>query len=327
MNGSRPMNLLVIGGSGFLGRALCAELIQRSGGGGGRLTVPSRQPQRAKALAMLPTVDLLAADVHDDAQLARLVAGRDAVVNLVGILHGGEADFQRAHVELPNRIAHACRQAGVRRLVHVSALGAQAGAPSMYLRSKAAGEAVLQQSGLDVMLLRPSVMFGEEDRFMNLFAQLQRVLPVLPLGGADARFQPVWVQDVAAGIAQAVARALAREAPGVRSYDCAGPKVYTLSQLVRLAGRWSGHPRPLIALPDGVARLQAGLMEWLPGTPLMSRDNLDSMKVPNVANEALPGLAALGVRRTGLEAVVPAYLGGVAGPARLEGWRRQAGRR
>ena len=324
MNGSRPLNLLVIGGSGFLGRALCAELVQRSGGGGGRLTVPSRQPQRAKALAMLPTVGLLAADVHDDAQLAGLVAGRDAVVNLVGILHGGEADFQRAHVELPNRIAHACRQAGVRRLVHISALGAQAGAPSMYLRSKAAGEAVLQQSGLDVTLLRPSVMFGEEDRFMNLFAQLQRVLPVLPLGGADARFQPVWVQDVAAGIAQALAREAA--GAGVRSYDCAGPKVWTLSQLVRLAGRWSGHPRPLIALPDGLARLQAGLMEWLPGTPLMSRDNLDSMKVPNVANEALPGLGALGVRRTGLEAVVPAYLGSSAGPARLEGWRRQAGR-
>lgn len=316
------MDLLIIGGSGFLGRAVCAELIQRSGGGGGRLTVPSRQPQRAKALQMLPTVELLGADVHDDAQLARLVAGRDAVINLVGILHGREADFQRAHVELPNRIAHACRHAGVRRLVHVSALGAQAGTPSMYLRSKAAGEAVLQQSGLEVTVLRPSVMFGEEDQFMNLFARLQRVLPVLPLGGADARFQPVWVQDVAAAVAQA----LARGAAAARSYECAGPKVYTLEQLVRLAGRWSGHPRPVIALPEGLARLQAGLMEWLPGTPLMSRDNLDSMRVPNVANEALPGLDALGVRRTGLDAVVPDYLGGVAGPARLEGWRRQAGR-
>jgi uncharacterized protein YbjT (DUF2867 family) len=316
------MDLLILGGSGFLGRAVCAELIQRNGAAGGRLTVASRQPQRAKALQMLPTVELVGADVHDDVQLARLVAGRDAVINLVGSLHGREADFQRAHVELPNRIAHACRQAGVRRLVHASALGAQAGAPSMYLRSKAAGEAVLQQSGLDVTVLRPSVMFGEEDHFMNLFARLQRVLPVLPLAGADARFQPVWVQDVAAAIAQA----LARGAAAARSYDCAGPKVYTLEQLVRLAGRWSGHPRPVIALPDGLARLQAGLMEWLPGTPLMSRDSLDSMKVPNVANEALPGLDALGVRRTGLEAVVPDYLGGIAGPARLEGWRRQAGR-
>ena len=317
------MDLLILGGSGFLGRAVCAELIQRNGAAGGRLTVASRQPQRAKTLQMLPTVELVGADVHDDVQLARLVAGRDAVINLVGSLHGHEADFQRAHVELPNRIAHACRQAGVRRLVHASALGAQAGAPSMYLRSKAAGEAVLQQSGLDVTVLRPSVMFGEEDHFMNLFARLQRVLPVLPLAGADARFQPVWVQDVAAAIGQA----LARGAAAARSYDCAGPTIYTLEQLVRLAGRWSGHPRPVIALPDGLARLQAGLMEWLPGTPLMSRDNLDSMKVPNVANEALPGLDALGVRRTGLEAVVPDYLGGIAGPARLEGWRRQAGRR
>jgi len=315
-------DLLVLGGSGFVGRALCAELMQRNGAAGGRLTVPTRHLQRARAIQLLPTVELVQADLQDDRQLAQLVAGRDAVVNLVGILHGREVDFQRVHVDLPNRVANACRHAGVRRLVHVSALGAQAGAPSMYLRSKAAAEAVLLQSGLDVTVLRPSVMFGEEDRFMNLFAQLQRLLPVVPLGGADARFQPVWVQDVAAAIAQT----LARGAVAARCYDCAGPKVYTLEQLVRLAGRWSGHPRPVWALPDGLARLQAGLMEWLPGEPLMSRDNLDSMKVPNVANDALPGLDALGVRRSALEAVAPDYLGWKAGPARLEAWRRQAGR-
>jgi len=310
-------NLLLLGGTGFLGRAVCAALIRRQGAAGGRLTVPSRQPQRAKALQPLPTVELLRADVHDEAQLARLVAGRDAVVNLVGILHGREADFERAHVELPRRLVAACQAAGVPRIVHVSALGAQAGGPSMYLRSKAAGETVLLQSGLEVSILRPSVVFGEEDRFMNLFARLQRWLPLLALGGAEARFQPVWVEDVAAGVAEALVR---RTPP--RCVDAGGPRVYTLAELVRLAGRWSGHPRPVLALPDGLARLQAGLMEWLPGEPLLSRDNLDSMRQPNVVGGTHPGLDALGVRPRALEAVMPQVLAGVAGPGRLESWRR-----
>lgn len=310
-------DLLLLGGTGFLGRAVCARLMRRSGAAGGRLTVPSRQPQRAKAIQLLPTVELVGADVHDETQLARLVAGRDAVVNLVGILHGREADFQRAHVDLPRKLVAACKAAGVPRIVHVSALGAQAGGPSMYLRSKAAGETVLLQSGLSVSIVRPSVMFGEEDRFMNLFARLQRVLPLLPLGGAGARFQPVWVEDVAAGIAEA----LVRHAPP-RCVDAAGPRVYTLAELVRLAGRWSGHPRRVLALPDGLARLQAGLVEWLPGEPLLSRDNLDSMKQPNVAGTAHPGLDALGVRPSALEAVMPQVLAGVAGPGRLGLWRR-----
>ena len=173
--------LLVLGGSGFVGRSLCAQQVARDGGAAdGGVTVPTRHLARAKGLNTLPGLTLVAADVHDDAQLQALVRGCDAVVNLVAILHGSEAEFEHVHVELPRRLAAACRAAGVRRVVHVSALGAAADAPSRYLRSKAAGEAVLQSAALDLTLLRPSVMFGEADRFLNMFARLQAALPLMP---------------------------------------------------------------------------------------------------------------------------------------------------
>lgn len=309
--------LLVLGGTGFVGRALCERWV-RHAGGSAAITVPTRSLQQGQALQMLPGVELVRADVLDEQQLTRLVAGQDAVVNLVARLHGREAEFQRLHVELPRRLAQACRQAGVRRLVHVSALGADAAGPSMYLRSKAGGEAALQQAGLELTLLRPSVIFGADDRFINLFARLQALFPVLPLGGARARFQPVWVCDVAEAIVQSLAR---REAIG-QVYECTGPSIYTLAELVRLAGRWSGHPRPIVALPDALARLQATLMQLLPGEPLISRDNLDSMRVDSVASGKLPGLPALGITPAALESVMPAVLG----PDPLDTRRRGAGR-
>ncbi len=315
-------NVLVLGGTGFVGRRLCEKLVERSRGGQGRITVPSRQPQRAKAIQLLPTVEVVPADVHDEAQLTHLVTGRDVVINLVAILHGSEAAFRYAHVELPRKLARACQATGVRRVVHVSALGAAPGAPSIYLRSKAEGEAVLQAAGLDLTLLRPSVIFGTDDRFLNLFAQLQRVFPLMPLAGADARFQPVWVSDVA----QAIANTLARHDSIGKTYECTGPSVYTLAELVRLAGRWSGNERPVIPLPAALGRLQARAMECLPGEPLMSRDNLASMQVPNVATGAQPGLDTLGVQATALEAVMPEWLARGGGPAKMDRWRRGAGR-
>ncbi|MEO8155118.1 MAG: NAD(P)H-binding protein, partial [Rhizobacter sp.] len=166
-------SILVLGGTGFVGRTVCEMLVERARGGDGRITVPSRQPQRAKAIQLLPTVEVVSADVHDEAQLARLVAGRDAVINLVAILHGSEAAFQRVHVELPRKLARVCAATGVKRVVHVSALGATENAPSRYLRSKAQGEAALRGASLDLTLLRPSVIFGADDRFINLFAKLQ----------------------------------------------------------------------------------------------------------------------------------------------------------
>ena len=264
-------NILVLGGTGFVGRALCERLVQRNGGGGGRITVPTRRLAHGQGVRFLPTVELVQANVHDDATLARLVAGHDAVINLVAILHGKAADFQRVHVALPRRVAGVCADTGVRRIVHVSALGAASSAPSMYLRSKAQGEAMLQAAGLDLTLLRPSVIFGAEDRFLNLFAALQALAPVMPLAGSSAQFQPVWVQDVAS----AIARCLDLPASIGKTYEIAGPEVFTLSQLVRLAGRWSGNERPQLPLPQTLGRLQALLLECLPGVPLMSRDNLD----------------------------------------------------
>ena len=307
----------VLGGTGFVGHAVCEHLVERSGGAGGRIVVPTRRLRHGLALQSLPTVQLVQANVHDDRDLARVLAGCEAVVHLVAILHGSEAEFERVHVQLPQRVAAACKAAGVRRVVHVSALGVAPDAPSRYLRSKAAGEQVWRESGLDVTVLRPSVIFGARDRFLNLFAQLQALAPFVPLGGAHARFQPVWVEDVA----EAVVRCLDQPATIGQVFECAGPQQFTLADLVRLAGRLSGHPRPVLPLPGALARLQALVMECLPGEPLMSRDNVDSMQVPNVATPGQPGLEALGVQASGVEGVAAGYLGGVDGPGRFMPWR------
>jgi NADH dehydrogenase len=237
------------------------------------------------------------------------------VVNLVAVLHGDAARFEQVHVRLPQHIANACAAAGVRRLVHVSALGVTDGpggvdvgaAPSLYLRSKSQGEQVLRAApGLALTLLRPSVIFGEEDRFINLFAALQAYTPVMPLAGADARFQPVWVEDVA----RAIVACLKDDRSIGRTCECAGPQVLTLRELVRLAGRWSGHPRPVLPLPEWAGRLQAAALGLLPGEPLMSADNLASMRLPNVASGRLPGLAELGIQPASLAHVMAPLLAG-----------------
>jgi len=307
--------IVVLGGTGFVGRVLCERLVEDLPGV--RLVVPTRRLRFADDLQALPGVEIVPVNVHDDPQLARLLQGAEAVVNLVAILHGAAADFERAHVELPRRLAAACSAAGVRRLVHVSALGVGAGAPSNYLRTKTSGEEVLRAAGLDLTILRPSVIFGARDRFLNVFAQLQAAAPVVPLAGASARFQPVWVGDVA----QAIARCLADPATIGKTYECVGPTQYTLADLVRLAGRYSGHERAILPLPDWAGRAQAAFMERLPGEPLMSRDNIDSMAVPSVASGTLPGLPALGIEPAALEAIAPGYLSAGQGLSRLDRFR------
>lgn len=314
--------ILVLGGTGFVGRSLCEKLVERSGGGGGCIVVPTRRLAHGRHLQMLPSLQLVQADVHDERQLAPLVAGCDAVVNLVAVLQGDEARFERAHVELPRRLAAACRAAGVRRLVHVSALGVAENAPSRYLRSKARGEKALAEAGLDLTLLRPSLIFGAHDRLLNLFAALQAIAPLVPLAGAGSRYQPVWVEDVAA----AIVRCLDDPSTIGRTFECTGPEVVTLREIVQAAGRWAGHARAVIGLPPALATLQALVMEALPGEPLISRDNLASMQVPSVASGALPGLEALGIRPAAMSAIAPGYLARGQGPARLDAWRARAQR-
>ena len=282
-------NILVLGGSGFVGRHVC-EALNRAGV---HITVPTRRLP-ARSVQMLPMVSVVQADVHNPAQLAALLQGHDAVINLIAILHGSEAQFDKAHVQLPTQLAQACLAAGVKRLVHISALGADMNAPSMYQRSKARGEQVLQDhvaQGLALTVLRPSVIFGEDDAFINVFAKLQALAPVVPLAGAHTRFQPVWVHDVA----QAVAYAVLHPSTAGHSYELAGPQIFTLQQLVEHAGIWAQHPRWVIPLPNALAYVQAWVMEHLPGPTLMSRDNVASMQVDNILTGKQLGLSALGV--------------------------------
>lgn len=323
-----PSRILVLGGSGFIGSHVVARLSAQ----GRRVIVPTRHRERARHLILLPTVDVVETDPHQPGALAELLRGCDAAINLVGVLQGRAGngsdpwgpDFGRAHVALPATLVEACRAHKVRRLVHVSALGVTDGGkntlPSRYLRSKAAGEEKIRHArDLDWTILRPSVVFGADDAFLNLFASIQRFLPVLALAKAEARFQPIWVGDVA----QAFVNVLdSVKAPG-RTYALAGPEVFTLRQLVRMAGTWSGHPRPIVALPSGLGRLTALLMELAPGKPLMTRDNLDSMTLDNVS--ARPIDPDLGIVPASLSAMGPGLFG--RGPeARYDDWRSHARR-
>ncbi|MBV8624602.1 MAG: complex I NDUFA9 subunit family protein [Herbaspirillum sp.] len=299
--------ILVIGGSGFIGTRL-VELL--GSGTAYRITVPTRRYERAKHLLVSPVVNVVQADIHQDAVLAQLVGQADVVINLVGILQSRPArggapygpDFARQHVQLPRRIVAACVEQGVRRYLHMSALGADAAGPSMYLRSKAAGEReALSAPELDVAIFRPSVVFGEGDHFFNMFANLNRSFPVIPLGSADARFQPVYVGDVA----QAFANALRLPRLGGKVFELGGPACYSLRELVRLSGWYCGHPRPIIALPPALGLLQAFALEHLPGK-LMSRDNVASMRVDNVLSA--PVAPELQLTPRAIEEIVPAYL-------------------
>ncbi len=315
----RHSNVLVIGGAGFVGRYIVNELVGR----GCRVLVPSRRRDKAKHLIMLPTCDVVEASVHDDAALEALVEGRDAVVNLVGILHGSEAQFEQAHCGLTRRVLAACARARVRRYLHMSALGADPNGPSMYRRSKGRAEQAVRESKLAWTIFRPPVIFGAEDSFLNMFARLAAIAPVLPIGGAEVKFQPVWVEDVS----RAFVNSLDNELTIGRSYELCGPKVYTLRELVKFAAEAAGHRRPVVALPDGIARLQARLMQFAPGEPLLSVDNLDSMKRDNVASrQPYAPAPELGITATPMEPEASLYLAGLHPRTRFGGFRARARR-
>lgn len=302
------MRVLVIGGTGFIGRQVVGRLVAL----GHTVQVPTRHFAHGRELLVYPLVTVFEGDVNDEPTLQRMVAGSDAVINLVGILHSRQgqpygSDFDKAHVQLPRRVAEACRQHGVKRLLHMSALGADPKAPSGYLRSKAAGEQAIR-AVFDIWhegaytVFRPSVVFGPDDQFLNMFARLARMFPVLPMAGAGARMQPVFVGDVATAITNAL------ENPHTfgKTYELAGPRVYTLGELVKLAAAWSGSPRPVLEMPMFFGRIQAAFFECMPGTPVMSRDNLDSLSVDNVSAGQMD--PELGVVATPLESVAPVYL-------------------
>jgi NADH dehydrogenase len=308
----------IIGGAGFVGRSIA----DRACAAGHRVRVVTRNPSRARDLTVLPTLEVMVADVNGEGGLARAVDGVDAVVNLAGILNpSGRQTFQAVHVELPRRIGHAARKAGVRRFLHMSALGASPGGPSEYLRTKGEGEVAVRSGPSETAwtIFRPSVIFGENDRFTNLFAKLARISPVIPLARAQARFQPIWVEDVA----RAFVAALRDGRTFRQSYDLCGPRVYTLEEMVRFVVRTLGLKRGIVALPDPVAKMQAFTFEHLPGK-LISRDNLLSMSVDNVCSGPFPDV--FGFTPSAMEAVAPEYLTGATPRARYDRYRHLAGR-
>lgn len=312
-----PETILVLGGSGFIGRYLVARLA----GAGYRVTVLTRRRSRSRHLLLLPTVDVVEGDPYDPVTLLRLAVPATAAINLVGVLNerGGET-FARAHVELPRLLVEACKASGVRRILHMSALGADAaGGASRYMRSKGEGEAIAAGSGLDYTIFKPSIVFGREDRFLNLFARLARALPLLALAASAARFQPIYVLDVA----HCMACALDDDATIGQRYHLCGPKVYTLRELVRYAAEVSGHPRPIVGLGPAASKLQALALEVLPGG-LMSRDNLASMSRDNVCDGPFPSIFRL--EPTALEAVAPSWLAPDAIKSHYDAYREHSGR-
>jgi NADH dehydrogenase len=311
-------SVCIVGGSGYVGRSVADHI----GTSGRRVRVITRSRPRAMPVAVLPTAEVMVANPHDPRDLDRAFDGMDAVVNLVGILNeSGRQTFRACHVELPRQVALACRRAGVRHLLHMSALGADPDGPSAYQRSKGEGEAAVRDAAGDVpvTVFRPSVIFGEADRFLNLFAGLVRVFPVLPLASAHARFQPVWVEDVA----RCFAAALGDPRTFGQVYELGGPRAYTLEELVRFVASTLGKRRKVLPLPEPLGRLQALVMEHVPGKP-MTRDNLASMRVDNVCAGPFPPV--FGFEPAAMEAVVPEYLRGSVARSRYAKYRHYAGR-
>ncbi|WP_159709549.1 complex I NDUFA9 subunit family protein [Geminicoccus flavidas] len=298
----RGMVVAVTGGTGFIGRhlirQLCAEEVQ--------VRVLCRNPERAlvlKPLGEVGQVTPIPTDLGQDEQLARALSGADAVVNLVGILHERRAgDFQRLHAQLPERIGRLA-PAGA-RLVQISAIGADSGSRSIYARTKAAGEQGLRQARPDAVILRPSVVFGPEDQFLNRFAAMSATLPFLPaIGGGRTRFQPVYVGDVA----RAIVAALAGQARPGAIYELGGPEVLSFREILVWLLRVLGRNRRIVNVPFGVAEFLGRILQHLP-TPPLTVDQVVQLRSDNVANPDLPGLAELGVPPTPLEVAGPPYL-------------------
>ncbi len=312
--------VLLLGGTGFVGGSV-AEHLTRAGY---FVTVPTRHFDRAKHLTVIPTLEVVTANVFDAATLDALVKQHDVVINLIGTLHG---DFTLVHEAFPRLVAETCARNNISRLIHMSALGADGRVPddrpSNYLRSRSRGEAAVHtvcktHPGLHVTMFRPSVIFGEHDKFLNLFANLVRIFPILPLGSANAQFQPVWVEDVARALVTSIAHG---ETFG-HTYPLVGPQVYTLRELVKFVATTLGKHRLIIGLGPTLSMLQAAVFEFLPGK-LITRDNVRSMREPNISDSRFPAFAE---HPAAMESVVVNYLSIGAGRARYSLLRDRAGR-
>lgn len=341
-------NICVLGGSGFVG----ANIVRILASQGRKVRVLTRNRERAKGLIVLPTVEVIDADIHAPAQLKQYFGGMDAVINLAGILHevrlgrvdkpaARRGDFQRVHVELPRKVVHACSETGIQRLLHMSALGASGTSSSAYQRSKGIGEALVREAGMPhsdnerwyldgpkfvrgatlyTTIFRPSVIFGRGDHFLSMLARLARTFPLIPLANPNARFQPVWVEDVA----RAYVNALDDTGSFSQTYDVCGPNVYTLQQLMILAANTvNAHPR-IVPLCDRLSYLQAWAMELLPGKKIMTRDNYYAMQVENVCKGEFPQPPAF--QPAAPETVAPEYLDGDHPRGRYQAFRNRAGR-
>lgn len=296
--------ITIFGGSGFIGR----YLVQRLAADGWRIVIAARDPEAAQFLKPLGDVGQIvpiAVNVADSQAVHDVVAGSAAVVNLVGILfERGKQTFARAHVEAARHIAEAARAQGAGRLVQISSIGAAANSPSAYARSKAAAEAIVAAGFPGATILRPSIVFGPEDGFFNLFGRLAVMSPVLPLfGGGRTRFQPVYVCDVAS----AIVRCLDDPATAGKTFELGGPTVYSFRDLMQIVVRETQRDCLLLPLPYAVASLQAAFLQFLP-TPLLTPDQVKLMKIDNVADPAMPGLRDLGINPTTVEVIVPTYL-------------------
>ena len=299
--------ICILGGSGFVGRALAARLAS----GGYRLRILTRRRERNKDLSVLPHCEVIQADIHDPRALTAQLRGCDALINLVGVLHDSKRPghgFRDVHILLARTVVQAAKDAGVRRLLHMSALNADPAAGSSdYLRSKGEAENIVHTTGkshLAVTRFRPSVIFGPGDQFIHRFAKLLRVMPgVFPLACADTRFAPVYVGD----LARAMARCLQDDIGVNRHYEICGPKIYTLKELVAYTAQVIGVRVSVISLGDVLSKVQASILGVMPGKP-MTYDNYLSMQTDSVCREN--GLEALGVTPTEMETVVPGYLTG-----------------
>ncbi len=310
--------VVVIGGAGFVGSSIVTELNDK----GYTVKVLTRNRERAKHLILLPNVEVETCDIADNASLKSALSGCDAVINLVGILHERKnVTFDFVHHQLPRRIARICQELGIKRLLHMSALRASMQAPSQYLQSKASGELALEgfKQSLNVTIFKPSVIFGRDDGFLNLFATMIKYLPIIFLAKPDAKFQPIWVEDVA----HIFVNSLENDDTSHKTYELAGPSVYTMRELVTKVMDLLNKKKPIIGLSNRLSYLQAWLLEWLP-IKLMTRDNVRSMEVDSVASE--PMAVEIACSLTPLEAIVPSYIINKTPRSKYHQFRTAAGR-